>query len=56
MVSIIPGMETRAPERTETNRGRSTEPNFRAIASSTWPTLLLILSASPSGNWLVRLK
>ena len=49
-VSSIPGIETRAPERTETNRGSSGSPSrlpalrsSAASASSTW-------SASPSGG------
>ena len=35
IVSIIPGIEARAPERTETNKGFSTSPNFDFINSST---------------------
>ena len=34
MVSIIPGMEARAPERTETNNGFSTSPNLEFIRFS----------------------
>ena len=35
IVSIIPGMEARAPERTETNNGFSTSPNLERISVST---------------------
>ena len=31
MVSIMPGMEARAPERTETSRGFSLSPNFLPV-------------------------
>ena len=34
MVSIMPGMEARAPERTETSRGFSRSPNFFPVISS----------------------
>ena len=50
MVSIIPGIEKRAPERQETSNGFSMLPNFfpvwlssAAIASSAW-------SQRPSGK------
>ncbi len=46
MVSIMPGMEARAPERTETSRGFVRSPNFlplifsiSATASMTWPMI-----------------
>jgi hypothetical protein len=35
MVSIIPGMDARAPERTETSSGFFLPPNFRPISFST---------------------
>ena len=35
IVSIIPGMEARAPDRTDTNNGFSTSPNLDFINSST---------------------
>ena len=35
MVSIIPGIEARAPERTETKSGFSTSPNLEFIRPST---------------------
>ena len=34
-MSIIPGIETRAPERTETGRGFFGSPNFRPSTFST---------------------
>ena len=34
MVSIIPGMDARAPERTETRRGFSLSPNFLPVIPS----------------------
>ena len=34
MVSIMPGIEARAPERTETRRGFSRSPNFLPVISS----------------------
>ena len=34
MVSIIPGMDARAPERTETNKGLVVSPNLQFIKFS----------------------
>ena len=34
-MSIMPGIETRAPERTETSMGREASPNLRPITRST---------------------
>jgi len=48
MVSIIPGMDARAPERTETNNGLTLSPNFMFMISST-----PFIAASTSG--LIRL-
>ena len=42
MVSIMPGMEARAPERTETSRGFSTSPNFLPVISSSLATYSMI--------------
>ena len=46
MVSIMPGMEARAPERTETRKGFSSSPNFlpaifsvSAMAARIWSTM-----------------
>src|SRR4029450_5288519 len=36
MVSIIPGMESRAPDRTDTSKGRSSSPNFFPTEFSTF--------------------
>ena len=44
MVSIIPGIEARAPERTETSKGFSTSPNLDFISSST-PAMAFSTSA-----------
>ena len=38
MVSIIPGMEALAPERTDTNNGFSRSPNFFPLISSIFLT------------------
>ena len=40
MVSIMPGMEALAPERTETSRGFSRSPNFLPVI----PSILVIYS------------
>ena len=37
MVSIMPGMEARAPERTDTSRGLERSPNFLPVISSILP-------------------
>ena len=42
MVSIMPGMEARAPERTETSSGFSLSPNFLPVISSILPTYSII--------------
>ena len=42
MVSIMPGMEARAPERTETSRGLSMSPNFLPVICSSLVTYSMI--------------
>ena len=42
LVSIMPGMEARAPERTETSRGFSLSPNFLPVIASSLSTLAMI--------------
>ena len=42
LVSIIPGMEARAPERTETSRGFSISPNFLPVMDSRVSTYCMI--------------
>ena len=42
MVSIMPGMEARAPERTETSRGFFRSPNFLPFISSIFATYSMI--------------
>ena len=42
MVSIMPGMEARAPERTETSRGFLRAPNFLPLICSMISTFLMI--------------
>ena len=37
MVSIMPGMDARAPERTDTSRGLFTSPNFLPTICSSLP-------------------
>jgi hypothetical protein len=38
-VSIIPGIETRAPERTETSSGSAASPNLLPVTCSIWESL-----------------
>ena len=42
MVSIMPGMEARAPERTETSSGFSVSPNFLPAISSIFDKYFVI--------------
>jgi len=49
MVSIIPGMEARAPERTETRSGFFGSPNFFPISFSTAAMLEATSALSPAG-------
>ena len=48
-VSIIPGIETRAPDRTDTSSGFFASPNLRPSAFSTRATLFATPSVSPFG-------
>ena len=50
MVSIMPGMENTAPERTETSSGFSEPPSLRPVRSSSRARPALISSARPSGH------
>jgi len=45
-VSIIPGIEARAPERTETSSGFSASPNLRPTIFSTWASAALTCAVS----------
>ena len=49
-VSIIPGIENFAPERTETNSGFSTPPNFFPVARSKSLSAASISSFNVGGN------
>ena len=49
-MSIIPGIETAAPERTETSNGSSSEPNRLPVRSSSRRTCSSTSSGSPSGR------
>ena len=44
IVSIMPGIEARAPERTETSSGISLSPNFMPVSFS-----MLVMAFSTSG-------
>ena len=50
MVSIIPGIETAAPERTETSSGRSLPPKCRLVAASSRCRLVSTWERSQGGN------
>ena len=50
IVSIIPGIETAAPERTETSSGSSGSPNRLPVFSSSRATCPATSSSSPSGS------
>ena len=52
-VSIIPGMETRAPERTENNNGLDGSPNFLPCSASTLASAAFTSSSNPSGYCLL---
>ena len=47
MVSIMPGMESRAPERTETSKGRSLSPSFLPTDFSTFASAASTSASSP---------
>ena len=49
-MSIIPGIETTAPERTDTSSGRSASPSARLTRPSKASSASSISSASPSGQ------
>ena len=49
MVSIMPGMESRAPERTATSSGFSTLPNFLPMDFSILATAASICASSCFG-------
>ena len=49
-MSIIPGIETAAPDRTETSSGSSLEPKRLPVVSSSLRTCSSTSSASPSGS------
>ncbi len=49
-LSIIPGIETRAPDRTENSSGLTEPPNPLLISPSTFAMAALTSSSSPSGN------
>ena len=49
-MSIIPGIENAAPERTDTSRGSLGSPSSRPIARSSLATWAVISSSRPSGQ------
>ena len=48
-VSIIPGIDTRAPERTDTSNGLSASPNFWPTAASTFASAASTCAVRSSG-------
>ena len=50
MVSIMPGMEARAPERTETSSGAATSPKVAPTALPTTASAASTSFARPSGS------
>ena len=50
IVSIMPGMECTAPERTDTSSGRCAAPSTRPVRSSSRVRPSSMLSQSPSGH------
>ena len=50
MVSIIPGIESRAPERTATSKGFTASPNLRPVSSSTSCSAARICPSSAAGT------
>ena len=50
MVSIMPGMERAAPERTETSKGSLGSPNFLPVTFSTLATFSDLGLAKALGN------
>ena len=55
IVSIIPGIESLAPERTETKSGFSLSPNFLPVCFSTSAKAAFTSSITPSGILLPEL-
>ena len=51
MVSIMPGMDSRAPERTETRRGFFLSPNFLPKVLSSLTTAASIWGFTSEGNF-----
>src|SRR6267143_6326561 len=51
IVSIIPGIDTGAPERTDTSSGRGPAPNCRSVIVSSQRMPAAISSSRPSGKW-----
>ena len=51
MVSIMPGMDARAPERTETSRGLWRSPNFLPVIFSIFSTYSMISAKISSLIW-----
>jgi len=49
LVSIIPGMESRAPDRTDTSKGRSLSPNFFPTEFSTFANAAATFASSSRG-------
>ena len=50
MVSIIPGIECFAPERTETSKGSAASPNRRPLTSSSRAIAAFASSRTASGS------
>ena len=48
-MSIIPGIDARPPERTETSSGLAASPNFAPTLFSTAASAAVTASARPSG-------
>ncbi len=55
-VSIMPGMELRAPERQLTSSGSWLSPYLRPISFSTWLKAAAICSSRPAGKQLPAAK
>jgi hypothetical protein len=49
MVSIIPGMENLAPERTDTSSGLAVDPSVAPAARSSFLTFSAICASTPGG-------
>jgi hypothetical protein len=49
MVSIIPGIESRAPERTDTSSGLRRSPNFLRVCDSSAATPACICARKAAG-------